>query len=317
MGTDSRTDLADIPTSSGRTLNTYQLSVCIVTYKARDWLKGCLESLEANTNMSSIEIVVVDNGSNDGVKQMLEVDFPEVRFIENDSNLGYTRPMNQSLRTASGRYLMQLNPDTVILPGSVEALINFLEENPEAGICGPKVLNKDGTFQKHCRRGEPRPMAVISYFLGLSKIFPNSKRFGEYLLEYLDEDSTLEVAALSGSCMLIRREVIDQIGYLDEQFYAYQEDTDICRRARLAGWKVYFYPEAKIIHYGGQGGSRVEPFHSIVEWHRSYWYYYKKHFARDYFFLFNWIFYFLMLVKLLVSLLINLIRRERYAGPKR
>jgi GT2 family glycosyltransferase len=248
---------------------------------------------------------------------MLELNFPEVRFIQNESNEGYTRPMNQALRMARGQFLMQLNPDTVILPGAFDGLIGFMENNPEVGICGPKVLNKDGSFQKQCRRGEPRPLAVISYFLGLSKIFPNIKQFGEYLLEYEDEDSILEVNALSGSCMLIRREVLDVVGFLDEQFYAYQEDTDICTRARFAGWKVFYYPESQIIHYGGQGGSRVAPFRSIVQWHKSYYLYYKKHFAKDYFFLFNWLYYLLMAVKLGISLLINLLRRESYAGPKR
>lgn len=317
METDRTENFTSLSTSSKGKLNTYPLSICIVTYKARDWLKQCLESLGKNTQLSPIEVVVVDNGSNDGVRQMLVENFPDVQLIENEHNEGYTRPMNQSLKKASGRYLMQLNPDTVILPDSVDSLIRFMEQNPVVGICGPKVLNKDGSFQKQCRRGEPRPLAVLSYFLGLARFFPNVKQFGEYLLEYEDEDAVIEVDALSGSCMLIRRNVIDQIGYLDEQFYAYQEDTDICRRARLAGWKVYYYPESQIIHYGGQGGSRVKPFQSIIEWHKSYWRYYKKHFAKDYFFLFNWLYYLLMLIKLIISLVVNFVRRERYAGPKR
>lgn len=317
MATDSTADISGISTSSAIKLNSVQLSVCIVTYQARDWLQGCLESLQANTQLAPIEIIVVDNGSNDGVRQMLEASFPQVHLIENESNVGYSRPMNQSLKAAVGKFLMQLNPDTIILPGAVEALLEFMEDNPEVGICGPKVLNKDGTFQKQCRRGEPRPLAVISYFLGLPKIFPENKALGGYLLEYESEDSTLEVDAVSGSCMVIRREVIDQIGYLDEKFYAYQEDTDICTRARLAGWKVFYFPQSEIIHYGGQGGSRVKPFQSILQWHKSYYLYYRKYLAKDYFFLLNWLYYLLMILKLSISLAINLLRRERYAGPKR
>jgi hypothetical protein len=117
--------------------------------------------------------------------------------------------------------------------------------------------------------------------------------------------------------MMIRRELIKHIGYLDEDFFAYQEDTDFCWRAREAGWQVYFLPEAQITHYGGQGGSRVEPFRSIIEWHRSYWIYYRKHLAKDYLFLLNWLYYLLMLLKLGLSLLVNYLRKERYAGPKR
>ena len=317
MGTDSKINLSGLPADDADKLTVVDLSICIVTYNARDWLKGCLESLYENTQLSSFEVVVVDNGSNDGVKEMLSQDFPEVGFIRNENNQGYTRPMNQSLQAARGRYLMQLNPDTVILPAAFDRLIDFMEGHPQVGICGPKVLNQDGSFQKQCRRGEPRPMAMLSYYFRLSNLFPNNRMFGGYLLEYEDEDKTLEVDALSGSCMLIRREVIDQIGYLDEQFYAYQEDTDYCTRARQAGWKVYYYPEVKIIHYGGRGGTRVEPYRSIVEWHRSYWRYYKKHLAEDYFFLFNWIYYLLMIAKLGLALVVNFFRRERYAGPKR
>lgn len=317
MATDSPIDNAGVPAGERSKLKVIDLSVCIVTYKARDWLKACLESLYENTWIAHLEVIVVDNGSKDGVKEMLAHDFPGVCFIENESNEGYTRPMNQSLKVAQGRYLMQLNPDTIIMPGAFDRLLKFMDDNLHVGISSPKVLNQDGTLQKQCRRGEPRPLAVISYFLGLSKLFPRSKRLGRYLLDYEDEDKILEVDAVSGSCMLIRREVVDQIGFLDEQFYAYQEDTDYCTRARMAGWKVFYMPEAHIIHYGGRGGTRIEPYRSIIEWHKSYWLYYRKHLAKDYFFLFNWLYYLLMVAKLAINLSVSLFRQERYAGPKR
>lgn len=262
-------------------------------------------------------MIVVDNGSKDGVAEMLQEEFPAVQFFENESNAGYTRPMNQALQAGVGRYLLQLNPDTLILPGAIDLLVRFLEENPVVGICGPKVLNKDGTLQKSCRRGEPRPLAVISYFTGLSRLFPRSKRFGGYLMSYMGEDETHAVAGLSGSCMLIRRQVVDQIGYLDERFFAYQEDADYCFRARQAGWQVYYVPGAQIIHFGGQGGSRVQPYRSIIEWHKSYFRYYRKHLAKDYFFLFNGLYYAAMGIKLGLALLVNFLRREKFAGPRR
>jgi GT2 family glycosyltransferase len=117
--------------------------------------------------------------------------------------------------------------------------------------------------------------------------------------------------------MLIRREVVDQIGYLDEQYFAYQEDADYCIRARRAGWEVYYVPTAQIIHYGGQGGSRVHPYRSIIEWHKSYWLFYRKHFAQDYFFLFNWFYYLAMFAKLALTITANFLRREKFAGPRR
>lgn len=176
------------------------------------------------------------------------------------------------------------------------------------------MLNRDGTLQKQCRRSEARPWDAFCYFSGLSRLFPHDKRFAGYLMTYLDEDLTHEAEAVSGSCMLIRREVIEQIGYQDEVFFAYQEDTDYCRRARLAGWKVYYDPSARVIHYGGEGGSRIHLFRSIVEWHRSYYLYYRKHFASDYPIILNAVYYLGMLIKLSLSLLANLFRKRKVVG---
>ena len=212
---------------------------------------------------------------------------------------------------------MLLNPDTVILNQAIHKLIHFLDEHPDIGICGPKALNRDGSLQKACRRGVARPWAVFSYFTGFSTLFPHSKFFGGYLLNYMDEDEIYEVDGVSGSCMVVRREVIDQIGYLDERYFAYQEDADFCFQAKKAGWKIYYYPEAKIRHYGGLGGSRVYPYRSIYAWHRSYFLYYRKNLAEDYFFLFNWFYYLAMGFKFILSLLVNLLRTEKFAGPKR
>lgn len=317
MGKNSSKDIEGIPTNlNGKVANT-DISICIVTYKARDYLRECLLSIEKNTRRFQYEVIVVDNGSQDGTIEILEEEYPTVGIVLNEVNAGFTRPMNQALKMSSGRYLLQLNPDTDVLPDALDILVAFMDEHPEVGICGPKVLNRDHTLQKSCRRGESRPWAVISHFLGMAKLFPEKKIFGEYQLTYMDEDETHKVAGVAGSCMLIRRDVIDQIGYLDERFFAYQEDADFCFRAREAGWKVYYYPKAQIIHYGGQGGSRVHPYRSIYEWHRSYWLFYRKNLAKDYFFLFNWFYYTIMLIKLVITLLLSAIRSEKFAGPRR
>ena len=293
------------------------LSICIVTYRARDYLRDCLASLYANPPAGPCEVIVVDNHSEDGTLEMLKTEFPRVSIIETRGNEGFTAPMNRALRQASGRYLLQLNPDTLIHPQAFDQLIDFMETHPGVGICGPKVLNVDGSLQKPCRRGESRPWAVISYFLGLSRLFPHSRLFGEYLMNYMDEDETHAVAGVSGSCMLIRRKLVEGIGYLDERFFAYQEDADYCFRARLAGWKVYFVPTAQITHYGGKGGSGVQPYKSIIEWHRSYYLYYRKNLAANYFFLFNGLYYGLMFLKLILALLLNSLKREKQAGRQR
>lgn len=290
------------------------ISICLVSLNTRDLLKGCLESLFADPTRFTYEVIITDNGSTDGSIEMLAEDFPPVKVILNESNLGYTAPMNQALRAGSGRYLMQLNPDTVIQPGLLDGLVDFMDSRPQAGICTPKVLNRDGTLQKQCRRSAARPWDAVSYVLGLSKLFPRSRTFGRYLMTYLPEDETSEVEAVSGSCMVIRREVIDQIGYLDEVFFAYQEDAEFCFRARKAGWKIYYHPAVKIIHFGGHGGSRSVPYQGIYAWHRSYYLYYRKHLARDYFFLLNWLVYLGIGIKLLFSLLINAFRKDKIVG---
>ena len=293
------------------------VSICIVTYRARDFLRDSLRSIYGTVDALSIEIIVVDNHSEDGTIEMLRQEFPDVHLLVNDHNTGYTYPNNQAIRESSGRYIMLINPDTLVKPNAISELVKFLDEHPEAGIVSPKVLNRDGTLQKQCRRSEARPWDTFCYFSGLSKIFPNDKRFAGYLMTYLSEDIVHEAEAVSGSCMLIRRTVIEQIGGLDENFFAYQEDTDFCRRTRMADWKIFFNPSAQIVHFAGEGGSGVQPFRSIVEWHRSYYLYYRKHFARDYWFVFNGIYYLGMFIKLGISLLANLFRRKKIVGTRK
>lgn len=265
----------------------------------------------------AFEIIVVDNGSTDGTRQMLQESFPRLTHINNDSNPGYTTAMNQALRVGAGRYLMQLNPDTVLQKPGFFPLVAYMDTHPEAGICTPKVLNADGSLQKQCRRSAARPWDVVTYFTRLSSLFPRSRLFGRYLLTWAADDDILEVEAVSGSCMVLRRELLESVGYLDEAFFAYQEDADYCFRAREMGWKVLYLPLTSIVHYGGLGGSRHQPFRAIFEWHRSYFRYYRKHLSRDYFFLINWAMYLGMALKLFLSMLVNLFRREKIVGsPK-
>ena len=293
------------------------VSICIVTFQTRDYLQKCLESIERHPPSGAYEIILVDNGSTDGTAEMVRAGFPGVRLTELGANTGFTAPMNRALRQASGAYLLLLNPDTLVHPQAFDRLVAFMEAHSEVGICGPKVLNTDGSLQKPCRRGESTPWAVLSYFLGLSALFPRSRFFGGYLMSYMGEDETHAVAGVAGSCMLIRRKLVEEIGYLDERFFAYQEDADYCYRARQAGWKVFYVPAAQITHYGGEGGSRVQPYRSIYQWHRSYFLYYRKNLASRYFFLFNWLYYLAMLVKLALAMGTNLLRSQKFAGRQR
>lgn len=293
------------------------LSFCIVTYKSRELLSACLQSIYKESPGCEFEIIVVDNHSQDGTIDLLQSEFPLVRYVENQKNEGYTLPMNTALKMGRGQFLVQLNPDTLVTPGAFDCLLRFMDEHSEAGICTPKVLNRDGTLQKQCRRSAGRPWDAITYFSGLSKRFPDNPRYAGYLMTYLDENEVNEVEAVSGSCMFIRKALIDKIGYLDELFFAYQEDADFCFRARKAGWKIFYVPQAQIYHFGGEGGSRVEVYRSIYQWHRSYYLYYRKHLAKEYFFLFNWLIYFLIGAKLALTLGLTLLRKTKYVGTKK
>ena len=259
----------------------------------------------------------MDNASRDDTAEMVSRHYPNVKLIRNDRNAGFARPNNQALAISGGRYALLLNPDTIVLPKALEQLVAFADAHPQVGIVGPKVLNRDGTMQLQCRRSFATPWDLICYFSHFSKTFPKSRLFARYLVTYRDENEIHPVDAISGSCMLIRRALREQIGALYEQFFAYQEDTDYCFRAHQAGWQVYYFPRAQIIHYAGRGGSRVQPYRSIVEWHLSYWRYYRKNLAARYFFLFNWLYYVIMLFKLLTSLAANFFRTEKFAGSKK
>lgn len=285
-----------------------ELSICILTLNSVEYLRKCLKSIQQFPPDGGYEILVADNGSNDGTVPMLQDEYPAVKIILNKENLGFTKPNNQMLRQAKGNFLLLLNPDTLLTEDCFNPQLDFLKANPDVGISIPKVLNADGSFQKQSRRGEATPIEVIGYFFRLGKLFPKSKPLNGYLVSWLPEDEVAEVKAVSGSCMFIRRETWEQVGDFDERFFAYQEDSDYCRRARQKGWKIMYVPISHIIHYGGEGGSKAQPIKSIYQWHRSYFLYYRKHFAEGHFFLFNWFYYLLMAAKLALALLINLFR---------
>lgn len=285
-----------------------ELSICILTLNSVEYLKKCLKSIQQFPPDGGYEILVADNGSNDGTVTMLQDEYPAVKIILNKENLGFTKPNNQMLRQAKGNFLLLLNPDTLLTEDCFNPQLDFLKANPDVGISIPKVLNADGSFQKQSRRGEATPIEVIGYFFRLGKLFPKNKPLNGYLVSWLPEDEVAEVKAVSGSCMFIRRETWEQVGDFDERFFAYQEDSDYCRRARQKGWKIMYVPISHIIHYGGEGGSKAQPIKSIYQWHRSYFLYYRKHFAKGHFFLFNWFYYLLMAAKLALALLINLFR---------
>lgn len=228
------------------------LSIIIINYNVRTFLENALHSIKKATSGIECEIIVVDNASDDGSVEMIREKFPDVRLITNELNIGFARANNIALKIARGKYLALINPDTIIQEDTFASLIKFLENNPEAGLVGCKILNPDGTLQLACRRSIPTPWSAFTKFTGLSSLFPKTKLFGRYNLTYLDEDKIYEVEAISGSFMFLRKAVYEQVGGLDENYFMYGEDLDWCHRIRKSGWKIFYYPETQIIHFKGE-----------------------------------------------------------------
>lgn len=299
-------------------MTTPDLSLCLVSFNARDVLQRCLESLTCMDESGvSTEIVVVDNASWDDSADLVAEEFPTVRLIRNQRNEGFSKAVNQAMAVSRGRFLGWLNTDTGNFPKAASALLEFLERRPKAGIVGPKILNFDGSFQPQAKRGDPKPLALLSYCLGLHRVFPSHPVCGQYLLSDLCPEQAHQVTAVSGSCLVARRTVLERIGGTDETIFAYGEDIDWCVRAREAGFEVWYNPEAVIVHAGGQGGSRTVPFRATYEFHRSMWLYYRKHLRSQY----PWPVHAGVLTgitaRLLWALVWNLIRHEKVIGSRK
>jgi O-antigen biosynthesis protein len=239
------------------------VSVVIVSYNVSSFLDQALITLARAIGGLEAEVFVVDNDSADDSVAMVRDRHPWVNLIESGGNIGFARANNLALAHALGRYVLLLNPDTVVRPDTLSTMVRFLDTHPESGAAGCKVLNPDGTLQLACRRGFPTPGAAFYKLIGLSGLFPRSRTFGAYNLTYLDPDETAEVDALSGSFMMIRREALDQVGFLDEDFFMYGEDLDLCYRIKNAGWKINYVPDTEIIHFKGES-TRTVPTHKSI-----------------------------------------------------
>ncbi len=230
------------------------LSVVLVSYNTRDLLEQALRTVLDAAAGLRVEVFVVDNASRDGSAELVEEKFPQVRLIRSPRNVGFAAGNNLAFRQVQGRYVLLLNTDTVVRQDTLRCLVDFLDAHPEAGAAGCKILNPDGSLQLACRRGFPTPMAAFCKVSGLSRLFPNSRRLAAYNLTYLDPEQVNEVDALSGSCMMVRRTAVDQVGLLDEDYFMYGEDLDWCFRMRQAGWRVYYVPHTAIVHFKGESG---------------------------------------------------------------
>ncbi len=251
------------------------LSVCILTWNARELLEKALESVLAERDALELEVLVVDNASSDGTSEYVRSNFPQVQLISNRSNRGFAAGNNQALLAASGRYLLLLNPDTVVHPGAFKALLEYMDAHPEAGIAGPKLLNADGSLQYSCRRF-PNPVAAAFRNTPLGKLAPDFQPVREYLMQDFSHDEPRAVDWVSGAALLLRRELLCSVGLLSEDYFMYLEDVDYCLRAHKAGWEVHYVPQAVITHLIG-GSSSKQPVPMVIEFHKSMYRFYATH----------------------------------------
>lgn len=232
------------------------LSVIIVNYNVKEFLQNLLHSIEkASANLSK-EIIVVDNASDDGSVEVIREKFPYVNLIENKINVGFGKANNQGLAIAKGNYILFINPDCIVSEDTLYKMITFFGEHSDCALAGCKILNSDGTLQLACRRSFPGPWTSFTKVTGLSNLFPKSRIFARYNLTYLDENKTYEVDAVSGSFMMMRKTVYDNVGGFDEQFFMYGEDLDLCYRIQKAGHKVFYVHSTQVIHYKGESTKR-------------------------------------------------------------
>ncbi|MDQ3111066.1 MAG: glycosyltransferase [Bacteroidota bacterium] len=255
-----------------------KLSIIIVNYNVEHFLEQCLHSVRRATKNVSSEIFVVDNNSVDGSVKMVQEKFPEAWLIPNKENLGFSKANNQAMRLAKGEYFLLLNPDTVVEETTFDKVIAFMDAHPDAGGLGVQMIDGKGDFLPESKRGLPTPAVAFYKMFGFSKLFPKSKKFGRYHLGYLDKDATHEVEILSGAFMLMRKETLDKVGLLDEEYFMYGEDIDLSYRIILGGYKNYYFHDTRIIHYKGES-TKKSSVNYVFVFYRAMVIFARKHFS--------------------------------------
>lgn len=301
------------------------VSVIIVNWNSGNYLQQTIESLIKETKDIPYEVIVLDNQSktsDTSYKYMEDVlkSMDNVKVVFNEDNLGFAKANNKGIEMAEGRHILLLNPDVILQNNMVKILADFMDSHKEVGMSGPKVLNPDNTFQTTCLRGEPYPSAVLAHLSGLAKMFKNNAYLNRFALNHLDKDEIHYIAGISGCCMMISRDLIEDVGMFDEQFFMYQEETDWCWRSYQAGWKIAYNPEAVIIHDRG-ATTKKALFKSNYTFCNSMMKFFKKHhfqrynaFQKAFFIVLIWVNFVVRSVKIHLSLLFKKKQALKYSN---
>ncbi|MFK7804440.1 MAG: glycosyltransferase family 2 protein [Anaerolineae bacterium] len=265
----------------------YDLAVIIVNYNVTDLLRNCLTSVYASSGEITYKVCVIDNASPDMSVQMVQDEFPQATLIANKDNVGYPAANNQGMvalgvggdAETAPRYVLLLNPDTELPADCLAEYVNWMDQNHDVGVVGPRLVLPDGSLDLACRRSFPSPNVSMLHMLGLGRLFPKSPTFGRYNMTYLPEDELTEVDSVVGAFMLVRTTAIDKIGMLDETFWMYGEDLDWSKRIKDAGWKIVYNPARKVKHIK-RASSRQNP-KALFEFNRAMIIFYYRHYRRE------------------------------------
>lgn len=252
------------------------LSICIVNWNTRDDLRLCLAAIAANPPRVECQVIVVDNASSDGSALMVRAEFPDVMLLANAENLEYARGNNQALQAARGEFVLLLNPDTEVRLHTLDRLLAFVRDHPDAGAAAPKLVNRDGTLQRSVR-SFPSPAMLFFEATGLARLFPRSPLFGRYRMTFWNYETVREVDQPMASALMLRRAALDQVGLFDEQFPMFFNDVDLCWRLKAAGRKIYLVPEAEVVHKVGASTRQVRP-RMVRASHQGLLAFYRKHY---------------------------------------
>lgn len=281
------------------------LSIIILSYKSKLDLQRLLPSVFASETKYSYEVIIVDNGSNDGTYEWLESQLKDLRFkdlkIIKNQNTGFAAGNNLGIKQASGKYILLLNPDTKIEKNTLEVMLNFMDSHSEVGVSGCKVVKPDGSLDLACRRKFPNPWNSFKRLFLLSN--------ADYNLTTVDVNQEMEIDSVMGAFLLIRKYVVDLIGLLDEEFFMYGEDIDWCWRCKEEGFKVWYYPKTFITHFKGSSSAKIAL--KALKWfHEAMWIFYRKHYKNQYPFFINWLVYVGIHARLGVLILINSVKSK-------
>lgn len=278
------------------------LSIIIVTYKEKELLRKCLRSVFASQTYFKYEVVVSDCDSNDGTTEMVRQEFPQAKFLDNKKNLGFSKGNNVAIRHATGRFLLLLNADTQVKADTLDLSVKYMDSHPDVGAMGGKVLLPNGKLDKACRRKFPNPANAFLRLFGLRKL-------SDYNISTPIDDE-VEVDAIMGAFFMVRKFVVDQVGFLDEEFFMYGEDLDWCWRIKEKGWKIMYYPKAEITHFK-YGASKSIPFRTIRWAHTAMKIFYRKHYSKKYNWFFNELVYLGISTRMYLVLIVNIFRNKK------